>query len=207
MSQAADRERSVAEQRTFHGEITPRDLAEALVAKFSHGDFRAQTRGRGDNLIVQIATPHLRRSGGATAITVHLSRVEDGVHIRLGGHQWLGTAASLGQTVLMALVRPLSILGRLDDVAQDIYSLQLAERVWESIEGTVDTLGASYQISERLRRLTCQYCAAANLVGDATCVACGAPLGFQQPIACSNCGYVSEAGTHICPECGHRLIG
>ena len=192
------------EQRTFHGELTPQDIADALIARFSHGDFRAQKRGRGGNLIVQISTPHLRRSGGATAISVHLSRVEDGVHVRLGGQQWLGTAASLGQTALMVLLKPVSLLGRLDDVAQDIYSLQLADRIWDAIEGTVDALGASYEISERLRRLTCQYCATANPVGEPACLACGGPLGLQQPIACPNCGYLSEAGIRICPECGHR---
>ncbi len=195
------------EQRTFHGELTPQDLADALIAKFSHGDFRTQKHGRGGNLVIQISTPHLRRSGGATAITVHLSRVEDGVHVRLGGQQWLGTAASLGQTALMALLKPVSLLGRLDDVAQDIYSLQLADRIWDTIERTVDSLGASYKISERLRRLTCQYCASANPVGERSCLACGAPLGLQQPVSCDHCGYVSEAGASICPECGHRLQG
>ncbi len=193
------------EQRTFHGNLTPADLAQALVARFSTGDFQAKQIGRGGNLVVQIATPAMRRSGGPTALTIHLSKVEDGVHVRLGQQQWLGTAASLGQTALMALLRPVSILSRLDDVAQDIYSLQLTDQVWRTIERTVRGLGASYQISERLRRLTCAHCGTANPLGEPHCVACGAPLGFQQPVACSNCGFVSEAGTQTCPECGHPL--
>jgi len=193
------------EQRTFHGNIAPADLAQALVARFSAGDFQVRQLGRGDNLIVQVATPALRQSGGPTAITIHLSQVEDGVHVRLGAQEWLGTAASLGQTALMALLRPQTLLSRLDDVAQDIYSLQLVERIWEAIERTVEGLGASYQISERLRRLTCAYCTTANPVGAPHCAACGAPLGFQQPVACPSCGFVSEAGTQICPECGQPL--
>lgn len=193
------------EQRTFHGDITPADLAQALIARFSTGDFQARQIGRGGNLAVQIATPAMRRSGGPTAITVHLSQVEDGVHVRLGQLQWLGTAASLGQTALMALLRPASLLSRLDDVAQDIYSLQLTDQVWRTIERTVRGLGASYEISERLRRLTCAYCSTANPVGAPHCDACGAPLGFQQPVACPRCGFVSEAGTQACPECGNPL--
>src|SRR3990172_4481309 len=138
------------------------------------------------------SAPATSRPGGPTAITIHLSRVEDGVHVRLGAQEWLGTAASLGQTALMALLRPQTLLSRLDDVAQDIYSLQLVERIWEAIERTVHGLGASFQISERLRRLTCAYCTTTNPVGAPSCAACGAPLGFQQPVGCPNCGFVSH---------------
>jgi hypothetical protein len=166
---------------------------------------RAQQRGRGGNLVVQIGTTQRRRSGGSTAITVHLSKVEDGVHVKLGEQQWIGLAASLGQTALMTLLRPTSILGRLDDVAQDISSLTLADRIMDTLKDTAATLGASYEISQRLRRLTCPYCATANPVGDANCIACGGPLGFQQPVACDNCGFVSEAGTELCPNCGEAL--
>jgi hypothetical protein len=193
------------EQRTFHGNITPADLAQALIARFNAGDFQTRQVGRGENLVLQVATPGMRLSGGPTAITIQLSQVEDGVHVRLGQQQWLGTAASLGQTAIMALLRPASILSRLDDVAQDIQSLQLADEVWNTIERTVQGLGASFQISERLRRLTCAYCSTANPVGSPHCAACGAPLGFQQPVACPRGGFVSEAGTQVCPECGNTF--
>lgn len=193
------------DQRTFHGNLTTQDLANALLARFNQGNLRAQQRGRGDNLVVQIATPTMRRSGGPTAISVQLSQVEDGVHVKLGEHQWLGLAASLGQTALMALLRPVSIIGRLDDVAQDISSLQLAEQVMQTLKDTATALGASYEISERLRRLTCPYCGTANPVGGASCLACGGPLGYQQPVACSNCGFVNEAADHTCSNCGLPL--
>jgi hypothetical protein len=75
------------EQRTFHGNIAPADLAQALVARFSAGDFQVRQLGRGDNLIVQVATPALRRSGGPTAITIHLSQVEDGGARAAGGRR------------------------------------------------------------------------------------------------------------------------
>ena len=166
---------------------------------------RAQQRGRPDNLVVQIGTAQRRRSGGSTAMTVHLSAVEDGVHVNLGEQQWIGLVASLGQTALMTLLRPTSIFGRLDDVAQDISSLTLADRIMDSLKDTASTYGASYEISRRLRRLTCPYCATANPVGDPSCVACSWPLGYSQPIACDNCGFVSEAGTELCPNCREAL--
>jgi RNA polymerase subunit RPABC4/transcription elongation factor Spt4 len=166
---------------------------------------RAQQRGRNKSLVVQIGTAHGRRSGGSTAMTVHLSEVEDGVHVRLGEQQWLGLAASFGQTALMTLLRPSSLIGRLDDVAQDISSLTLADRIMDTLKDTAATLGASYKITQRLRRLSCPYCGTANPVGEPSCVACGGPLGYTQPIACDNCGFVSEAGTSVCPNCGEAL--
>lgn len=193
------------DQRTFHGDITPQDLANALLARFNRDDLRAQQRGRGGKLAVQIGSPAMRRSGGPTAISVQLNAVEDGVHIKLGEQQWLGVAASLGQTVLMGLLRPASIIGRLDDVAQDINSLQLADQVMQTLKDTATALGASYEISERLRRLTCPYCGTANPVGDPSCLACGGPLGYQQPVACGNCGFVGEAGDPTCSNCGLPL--
>src|SRR3972149_8976607 len=93
------------EQRTFHGNIAPADLAQALVARFSAGDFQVRQLGRGDNLIVQVAPPALRRSGGPTAITIHLSRVEDGVHVRLGAQEGLGSAGRPGPTAPLAAPR------------------------------------------------------------------------------------------------------
>ena len=194
------------DQRTFHGEVTPQDFADALLAKFNRGGMRAQQRGRGGNLVVQIGTAHGRRSGGSTAMTVHLSAVEDGVLVQLGEQQWLGLAASLGQTALMTLLRPTSLISRLDDVAQDISSLTLADRIMETLKDTAAVHGASYEITQRLRRLACPYCATANPVGEPNCVACGGPLGYEHPIACDNCGYVSEAGTSKCPNCGESLL-
>jgi len=189
-------------QRTFHGQVTPEDFTRALIAEFDQGNLRAKQIGRGNHRVIQIASPIAPASGGRTAIAVHLSRVEDGVLVHIGQQQWMGVAASLGVTALSALRNPLSLLSRLDDLAQDIASLQLTERAWRTLERAADSLGASYEISERLRRLTCEYCSTANPVGEPHCVACGGPLGHSQPLACSECGFIVEAGIHSCPECG-----
>lgn len=193
------------DQRTYHGPIAPDDLARALVAEFDQGNLEAQALGRGEERLVQIASRRMRASGGQTAITIHLLPIDDGVMVRLGEQQWLGVAASLGQTALAALRNPLSLLGRLDDLAQDIESLQLAQRIWATIDRTAASLGAAQELSERLRRVVCAYCWTANPVGESRCMACGAPLGPQQPIACRTCGYVSPAGTAKCPQCASAL--
>src|SRR4030042_4252657 len=188
--------------RPFPGPMSPLDLAKALVAGFNRGNLRAQAFGDQQKAYVQIATPGLPTSGGKTALMVQLTGIEDGVLIQLGQQDWIGVAASLGLTALMALHRPLSLLNRIDDLAGDPGSLQLADRVWQMIDQTAAALGASFEISERLRRITCPHCLTANPVGEPACIACGAPLGPSQPHACRACGFIPPAGATTCPNCG-----
>ncbi len=195
------------EQRTYHGPVTPDDFARALIAEFNRGSLRAQQVGEGQEIAVQIAGGVVPGEGGQTAIAVHLVGVEDGVMVTLGQQEWLGVAASLGRTAFMALRNPFSLLGRLDDLAQDIGALQLSERIWAALGSTAESLGASFALSERLRRITCAYCQTANPVGEPACIACGAPLGPLQPLACPKCGFVAEAGSALCPQCGAALGG
>lgn len=193
------------EQRVFHGNITPADVAQALLAEFNQGNLRAQVLGESGHLTVQIATSQWSRSGGQTALAVNIQKIEDGVTVQIGQQQWMGVAASLGQSAIAALMNPLNLLGRLDDIAQDIQNLQLNEKVWEIIAREVRAKGASHQLSERLSRLTCEYCGAANPVGEPSCVACGAPLGNMQPSTCTQCGYVLTKGEKFCPNCGEKI--
>jgi len=193
------------EQRVFHGNITPADVAQALLAEFNQGNLRAQVLGESSHLTVQIATSQWSRSGGQTALAVEIQKIEDGVTVQIGQQQWMGVAASLGQSAIAALMNPLNLLGRLDDIAQDIQNLQLNEKVWATIAREVQAKGASHQLSERLSRLTCEYCGAANPVGEASCAACGAPLGAVQPRTCGKCGYVLTHGERFCPNCGQAV--
>ena len=193
------------EQRIFHGEITPSDLAQALVAEFNRGELRAQQLGDRELAAVQVASRDRPSAGGKTALTITLRQVEDGVAVEIGQQAWYGVAASLGQTLLQAVINPWNLIHRLDDLAQDVENLQLAERAWDILENTANAQGATFELSERLRRLVCEYCHAANPVGEATCVACGAPLGKVQPRTCRNCGFVVRASDTICPNCKQRL--
>jgi hypothetical protein len=193
------------EQRIYHGILTPTDIAQALMASFDRGNMRAQSLGDNKKMIVQIATRPGAISGGQTALTVTLQQVTDGVMVELGQQAWLGVAASLGQTAISALRNPFALLGRLDDLAQDIENLQLSENVWNVINQTAQALGASHQLSDRLTRIVCDYCSTANPVGEPNCIACGAPLGNLQPLTCGKCGYVIAREDTVCPNCGQRL--
>jgi hypothetical protein len=193
------------EQRIYHGNLTPMDLGEALIARFNWGNLRAQQLGDADRLIVQIGSRPGAIAGGDTTISVILQKVEDGVAVQLGQQAWLGIAASLGTTALSAIRNPFNLLGRLDDLAQDIQNLQINEQVWRAIDEVAKSAGASQELSERLRRMVCPYCQTANPVGEPNCIACGAPLGGVQPRTCPNCGFVVKSSEAICPNCKRQL--
>lgn len=192
--------------RIYHGDILPSQLAEALIAHFDRGNFKTQQIGSGDQVIVQITTDDDRSSGGQTALSVTLRKVADGVSVQIGKQAWLGIAASLGTTALGAIRNPFSLLNRLDDLAQDIESLQLSEEVLSIIDQSAQSFHAGFQLSERLRRLVCDYCETANPIGASSCIACGAPLGKNQPTACKFCGYVMSLSETTCPNCGSKQV-
>lgn len=193
------------EQRVYHGPISPQILAQNLIACFNRGNYHVHQIGNGDQMAVQITTNDSPASGGQTALTVTLQSVEDGVSVQVGNQALFGVAASLGWTALSALRNPFSLLGRLDDLAQDIESMQLSDEVWKVIDGTAQNVGASHELSERLRRLVCSYCQTANPVGRSNCLACGAPLGEEQPQTCPNCGFVLTKGQTTCPNCNRSI--
>lgn len=193
------------DQRIYHGKITPQDLATSLVSNFNRGNIRVQQIGTGNRIAVQIATSEAAVSGGKTALSVNLQKVEDGVSVQIGRQAWVGVAASLGLSALFALSNPWTLLNRLDDIAQDYENLQLSEEAWKTIEGTARSLGSGYELSDRLRRSVCSFCGVANPIGEPSCIACGAPLGDVQPITCGKCGYIVKKTEGVCPNCGKRL--
>lgn len=192
-------------QRIYHGIIDPLDLANTLVGHFHRGNYRVQRVGDSNKLVVQIATHQGAASGGQTAVSVVLQRVADGVSAQVGQQAFLGVAASLGVSALSVLRNPISLLNRLDDIAQDIESLRLCEEIWRVLDESARINGATMDLSERLRRITCDYCDTANPVGEPRCIACGAPLGSAQPRTCRKCGYVVYHSEATCPNCKSRL--
>lgn len=181
------------------------DVAQALLGEFNQGNLRAQVLGQSDRIVVQIGTRPGAVSGGQTAITVTVQTLDDGIMVELGQQAWLGVAASLGVSALAVIKNPFSLLGRLDDIAQDIESLQISDKVWAVISQAARAAGASAELSENLRRTTCEYCHIANPVGEPSCLACGAPLGKVQPNTCRRCGYVVKPTDGICPNCRNPL--
>lgn len=191
--------------RIFHGKLSPDDLIRDLINNFNRKPYIARTFTSGEKSIVQIVTEPYPTSGGQTALTVAISPVEDGVSVQIGKQEWLGVAASLGKTAISAFRNPLSILSRLDDLAQDIENLQLSEKVWDVIEASAKMAGATFELSERLKRIICDHCNTPNTLGESNCIACGAPLGSVQPITCKNCGFVLTSIEKTCPNCGNAI--
>ena len=193
------------DRQIYHGDVNSSDVAQALLAEFNRGNLRAQILGQADQLAVQIGTRPGAASGGQTALTVSIQKVADGIMVQIGQQEWLGTATSLGWTVVTALQNPFSLINRLNDIAQDVENLQLTEHVWTVINQAIQAAGASHQLSARLNRIVCEYCGTANPVGEGDCLACGAPLGKAQPRACPNCGFVMEPNEIKCPNCGAAI--
>jgi DNA-directed RNA polymerase subunit RPC12/RpoP len=193
------------ETRIFHGKFSPSDLARIIIAQFHRGNYIVQQIGEGDQVAVQIASSRQAASGGQTALSVSLQRVEDGVAVQIGRQAWYGVAASLGLSALAALVNPWNLLGRLDDIAQDVESFQLSDEIWKLLEVSAQSFGTGFELTNRLKRTTCAYCGVANPVGEPSCIACGAPLGEEQPVSCQNCGFVIRKHEKICPNCGSSI--
>lgn len=193
------------DRRIFHGTISAREFGQALVAQFNRGNLRAQQFSRNGKVIVQIATRARPFSGGTTALTIYLEGVEDGVAVQVGEQAWLGIAASIGTTILSVWRNPFNLIHRLDDIAQDVENIQVSDQVWQVIENFARMRGATFELSERLRRMMCAYCETANPVGESRCIACGAPLGEVQPRTCLNCGFVVRSSEKKCPNCNHTI--
>jgi len=189
----------------YHGDINPSDIARDLIAHFNRGAYQVQQIGRDPQIALQIATQSFSQSGGQTALTITIHQIEDGISVQVGKQALMGVAASLGTTALRAIRNPLSLLGRLDDIAQDIESLQLNEEIWQVIEHTAHQLGIGKDLSDRLKRYVCPYCNTANPPGESRCIACGAPLGEIQPRTCLNCGFVVTTLERVCPNCHSKL--
>ena len=188
--------------RIYHGNVTPDAFARALFARYNAGNYQVKAYGNETNLNLHISTRPGRQAGGDAGLTVNLSQVEDGVSVQVGKPRMLGLAANLGRTALDAFRNPLSLLGNLDDIAQDVESAQLEEAVWSIIDHVARQNNAGESLSERLNSIKCPYCLSGNKVGEGNCVACGAPLGDSQPATCQRCGYVLYSNEKICPNCG-----
>jgi hypothetical protein len=193
------------EQRIFHGDFSIDDLAACLLVHFDRGNLMVSKFASDDGMIVQIKTRDDRTSGGETALTFFFQKVQDGVAVQASQQAWIGVAASLGFSALAAMRNPFNLLSRIDDIAQDIESLQIQDEAWKVLSANARVLGSGYELSARLHRVMCEYCLTANEAGAASCLACGAPLGNVQPATCKNCGYVVLSNETICPNCGKRL--
>src|SRR4030095_9584305 len=97
----------IMDRRIFHGNITPNDIAQALLGEFNRGNLHAQLVGHASKMALKISTRTGAQSGVQTALTVTLQGTDEGVMIEIGQQAWLGVAASLGQNALSHFRNPL----------------------------------------------------------------------------------------------------
>ena len=195
----------MAKQRFFHGDITPTDIAQSLSSEFEASHYIVRKKVAKDQIIIQISTRNRPISGGKTGITVFVQKVPDGIAVHLGNQSQFGILASIGQTTFMLLKNPWNIINRIDDISQDIQNIQLSDRIWSIVEETAKNKRASFEFSENLRRVICEYCLTPNPITATQCIACGAPLSGSRPITCPECGFVLEQSTSVCPNCGANI--
>ncbi len=193
-------------QRTYRGNIDPKGLADALVARFDHGNLMAQIgKERSGHLVVQITTRDEEWEAASSAISVGIAPVKGGVRVSMGKQSWLDALASLASTGLKALTNPRLLLGRIDDIARDVGKLTLPDQVWQAVEHYVDSAGARLGMSEKQFVVTCPYCEVGNPFGVGICSACGGSLAGVQPKTCPNCGFISPPDARSCKRCKTNL--
>ena len=193
------------EQRTYHGDLKPDELANLLMAQFNQGNLAAQRYNQGDRVTVQVGTRDNRgRIENALAVTIN--GTSDGVNVSVGEQQWLGAAADLAQAGLGALFNPLSLLGNLGEIVSDVSSFSLPQQIWQTVDKYSRSVGAGLGGDPAKMAVACSYCGAANKPGAPTCIGCGAPLGEAQPVYCPQCGQVAPHNAQFCKRCGAKLI-
>jgi len=194
------------DQKTYHGDINPQELADVLVNRFDRSDLMARRTGGPDRVVVQISTrPHFLHDEPHTSLAVTIVRAEDGVTVTVGEQQMLGVAADLVKTGIAALINPLSLIGGLDDVARDVSKLNLPQQVWKVVEEYMRSVGAGLGMAPEKMLVTCRYCGVGNPVGQGQCSACGAPLADVQPVTCPKCGQLLAHDQKFCTRCGARI--
>ena len=162
------------DQKTYHGEIDPQELADVLVSRFDQGDLAARKTGRPDRVVVQISTrAHRRRDDPHTSLAVTIAKAEDGVTVSVGEQQVLGVAADLVQTGIGALFNPLSLIGEIDDIVRDVSKLTLPQQVWEVIEEYCRSVGAGLGLAPDKLLVTCPKCGQILEHDAKFCTRCG----------------------------------
>jgi DNA-directed RNA polymerase subunit RPC12/RpoP len=193
--------------RTYWGKISADGLARALVENFNTPDSRAQMTGDRSRILVQIGNRRMESADPTTAITVGIVQDEDSITVTMGQQKWMGLAADLAKTGIMALINPWYLLNELDDVARNVDWLTMRNDVWQAIDGYCQAVGGSLGVPAEVKYVACPYCRSTNPIGQAKCSTCGAPLGDYQPVTCPKCGYLLVWNKRFCTRCGASVTG
>lgn len=194
------------EQRAYHGDLEPRELARALVLRFNEGETRAHwIEGEEGRAVVQIQSQRMESRDPTTAVTVHISPTKTGITASVSEQKLLGVAADMAKTGVQAWLSPLRLLGELDDIARNVRWLGLRSEVWNAIDEYCRTHGSARGVAGALMHVICPYCGTPNDLGAQNCKACRAPLAEAQPVVCERCGFLNKPEASLCVNCGATL--
>lgn len=194
------------EQRAYHGDIKPEDMARALVLRFDGAETRAQwMHGEGQRAIVQVSNRRVERNDADTAITTHITPTKTGVTVSVSEQRWLGIAADLARVGVKGWLNPMRLLTEFDNIARNVRWLGLRSEIWKAVDEYCQSRGSALGNAAILSSVICAYCGTPNDVGAHNCQACRAPLTTQQPIICHRCGTLNRAENSLCVNCGARL--
>ena len=152
--------------------------------------------------MVQIQSRRVEQDDPTTTITVHINRSPTGIAVSISEQKILGVAADLAKSGLKALLRPVSIIAELDDVARNVRRLNLRQEAWKAIEDYFRSHGSGRGVVPQLTTVICEYCGTPNELGSKNCQACHAPLTNAQPLVCPECGYLNQPDATRCANCG-----
>jgi len=194
------------EQRAYHGEIDPSDLAQALVLRFNEGETRAHyMKGQAGRAVVQIQNRQREYGDPTTAVTVHISPTKTGITVSVSEQKVLSVAADMAKTGLQAWLNPVRLLGEIDDIARNVRWLGMRSEVWKAVDEYCRTQGSARGAAGILANVICPYCGTPNDIGAQNCKSCRAPLAEAQPIVCGRCGFMNEPQADFCVNCSARL--
>jgi hypothetical protein len=194
------------EQRAYHGELDPHDLARTLAVRFDDGETRAiWMEGEGERAIVQIQSRRVEPGDPTTAVTIHISPTKTGITVSVSEQKVLGVAADMARSGVQAWLNPMRLLGEIDDIARNVRWLGLRGEVWEAVDEYCQNVGSGRGAAGLLSTIVCPYCGTPNDIGAHNCQACRAPLAAVQPIVCSRCGFLNRPEHELCVNCGATL--
>lgn len=194
------------EQRAYHGELAPEELARALVVRFNEGETRAHwMAGQAGRAVVQIQNRQHEYGDPSTAVTVHISPTKTGITVSVSEQKILGVAADMAKTGVAAWLNPMRLIGELDDIARNVRWLGLRSEVWKAVDEYCRNHGSSRGAGGILANVICPYCGTPNDIGAQNCKACRAPLAEAQPIVCGRCGFLNEPQAELCVNCSAKL--
>jgi hypothetical protein len=144
------------EQRTYHGTISPGELADHLVQHFDpQPDIQAQKLGEGDSLAVQIAggDDRANQRNVLTLAIVRATDAEQGVTVTIGQQQWI-TPEMAGHAAVIALigvlVTPWALFGLLWPIREAVSAYTRVSSIWNTVETYTLAHGATPASSTNL---------------------------------------------------------